>query len=364
MPIKPAALVVESNWRSGPINLATPALSSHDAGNLGGNGMTEEFGTPVPPWDKEDEPPAPPHIPTTPFAAIIGGMILLFALGFFMPNMARFPTDLGSVETLTIAVTIVLWLVGFVLIFRRATTGWIAGSFFLILLAAMLGTNAGVTRAKRERQADNLAFASIERRPDGSFGLPDGVEPGPMTRDALAHANQVVAIARDSEDKIAALGIHRLTNADEVTRDPELLRDCDRFPRAKAIVDDAAIKLTATHAKFRIPIPGNGLDDGERLAFQTQEAARDARVAAKLKAQTANYHDLLNISGEMCRILATTQWQDVDGAYRFTNRADMLRFDDYQSRRADLEAWAEQSIQASMQQIEDTKRRMRDDIPE
>lgn len=326
--------------------------------------MTEEFGTPVPPWDKEDEPPAPPHIPTTPFAAIIGGMVLLFALGFFMPNMARFPTELGSVETLTIAVTIILWLVGFVLIFRRATTGWIAGSFFLIMLAAMLGTNAGVTIAKRKMRADNLAFASIERRPDGSFGLPDGVEPGPMTRDALAHANEVIAIARASADKIAALGMDRLNNADEVTRDPELLRNCDRFPRAKAIVDDAAIKLTAARAKFRIPMPGNRLDDEERLAFQTQETARDARAAAKLKAQTAAYREQLDISGEMCRILATTQWQDVDGAYRFTNRADMLRFDDYQSQRADLESSAQQSMRDSMQRIEDIKREVREGVSE
>ena len=125
--------------------------------------MSEESGTPVPPWDAEDEPPGPPVVPTTPFPAIILGMILLFAIGFFMPYATRSQTNMTAVVGWSIAAAILAWSAGFLLTFRRASIGWIAGSFALMLIAAVLGADVGVTKTRRAMQADRLAYASRDR---------------------------------------------------------------------------------------------------------------------------------------------------------------------------------------------------------
>ena len=321
--------------------------------------MTEEFGTPVPPWDKEDEPPAPPHIPTTPFPAIILGMILLFAVGFFMPYVTRSHTNVTAVVGWSIAAAILAWCAGFLLAFRRTSTGWIAGSFALMLIAAVLGAEVGVTKARRAMQADRLAYASIERRPDGSFGLPDSVEPGPLTRKYLTEFNEIADIGRSRDKKVEALGIELLAHPEALTRDPSLLRDCDRFPRAKPIVDDSAGRLIALLARLQAPAP-EGLSDQGKLAFETRRAADQARAVIAIRAKAAADRDRLDSAGEMCRVLATAHWQVVGGAFRFTDRADMLRFEGYRSQLAELDAADERDAAYGAKDLHDAQERARE----
>jgi hypothetical protein len=325
--------------------------------------MSIEENTAVPPWDSEDDqpPPAPPVQAATPFGHIILGMIAGFAAGFFLPRLLGASTALVPALVIALVAASIGWGVGFLLAFRRAAPAWIGGSFLMMLVAALLGANASVAAAKRARHADRLAYASLVRGADGRYSLPEGIEAGPVTKAQLVVINAMQDAAGSRDRRIQALGGERLLDPVEVLKTPALVRDCDRFLRAVALVDATTQTLVSIDAR-RAAIPTFIQDPGASVL----EAIRVAHIAAHAQAikdfnwQAEVEKGRLEASGTLCHILAESRWTAESHTYRFSDDARVVDFNSAAERYVALGMAKDARIRSSVGQIEQHSSDMRE----
>ena len=325
--------------------------------------MSIEENTAVPPWDAEDdEPPsAPPVQAATPFGHIILGMIAGFAAGFFLPRLLGASTELMPALVIAVVAALLGWGAGFLLAFRRATPAWIAGSFLMMLVAALLGANASVTAAKRARHADRLAYASIERGADGQYALPEGIKAGPITEAHLAVLNALQAAAVNRDLRIQALGGDKLLDPVEVLKTPALVRDCDRFRHALALVDATTQSLVSIDSR-RAAIPTFIPDPNASVL----EEIRVSRIAAhgesiqEFNRQAELEKGRLEASGAICRTLAEARWTAENHMYRFSDDARVADFNSAAERYVSLSMAKDARIKSSVANAGQHNRDMRE----
>lgn len=258
-------------------------------------------------------------------ATLLGAVVLAAGAVLFVNAL---PVDASALIALAFGAgtPVIVWAIAYAVTIRHASIVWKLLSLMLLGLIALLSVAVALQLRYREESRELAAVVNIEMDENGKLTIPDAK--GPLSKVVLAYVREARASEVQLNAKFEALGVGRIGNPAEVTRNPELLKDCRRFERAAPLADAWLAGLTTRRAQFRrdvISVRANPRVKREVLSgFVAAEVGDTKRLATRnewIKGQ-------LVAGTRLCTILARRRWQLQFGRFAFTSDRDLTEFGD------------------------------------
>jgi hypothetical protein len=271
--------------------------------------------------DWEDELSRPDSFP---LAAAIAGSIVIVALAVFVLPMLHHPPFWQTVVGM-LAAALVIWLAGFAITIRHATTAWKLGTLALLLVVGAttaLGTRIYDTMRLRE---DMRTIAEFRMRPDGTPTFPAGAAArGPISRLYIAFINGTVEDRQKLDAAALKIGIDLLGDPDGLTRTPGVLGKCGEIPDLKTIAAENSARQRQRQRDFQAGLDAVDAPDDFKQGLRKgwERDTSDLLQRQMLKAQEA----LFDESHGLCTVLARRRWEPQFRQFMFTNAADLAEF--------------------------------------
>ena len=256
-------------------------------------------------------------------ATLIGCGALLLPLAQPMDPVAEdFGGRLAYALGLSAVSAIIVGLVVYLAVLRRASTGWKVGSLATIALAAILVSLVRAGGGLVETGGDTRAVKDQMRRAgqDPGTGLAAGAETGPHSRMTEAVMNAVGKDSRAFEQQLKAAGFEEVAMAKGLTPASRSLTQCQNFDALAAQAGTIGGRLPAHLAMGLAVGRSAGLSEAQLRDFEAETASSDYPEVWRVNAQ------LMSKVGEMCRFLASHEWENRDGQLLFLNAEDLEQF--------------------------------------
>ena len=260
-------------------------------------------------------------------------------------------------------VALLVWGVAFAITIRHSSILWKVGSLLLLLLIAALGASVSIRQARMEAfRKDLTALTEIRMTADGKLELPKDSDRGTFSRISITYLKAMSDEAKARDMALTALGLDRIANVQAILREPSLLRDCDRFPRNRSIVDDAGTRMQGYIDSMIRDIRASDIPEDIRAEMLRGFDIDKAQL--QLAASTALSREQLEVGGKLCAILARRHWTAQGANFVFASTADMNsynghidRWNEMFRRAQTIQAEGRASMAAGQQQIRDSLRR-------
>lgn len=252
-------------------------------------------------------------------ATIIGVIVILVGLASNPgPPTASPPAIILAGAT---GVALLVWGIAFAITIRRTSHVWKVGSFAILWALCLLAGLASIGRTQRATREDMATLTEIRIDKDGKLVVPDNAKRGPISQMIAAYSKSINDEA-DARNKAATeLGIDRIADARAVTNDPELLRNCGRFAKAKPVVQGARARFEGHVMTLANDMEAANINaDFKRGAVESLDIKR---VREKLDKVTAISLEQLDLAGSLCTVLARRHWQVRNRSFAFTTAVDM-----------------------------------------
>jgi hypothetical protein len=301
---------------------------------------------------EQDQPDGHPII-----ATIIGVVVIFIGVG----GNPRPPAagDLAALFGGVTGVALLVWGVAFAITIRHASTGWKIGSFAILWVLCLLATSLSIRRAGVEAfRHDVAALTEVKITTDGKLVLPKDGGPGSFSHISMTYLKAMSDESAARDKALIALGFDRIADVRAIVREPALLRDCDRFSRARPIIDGASARMQGHSDKLM-----RDLDASDIPASIKVEMLRgiEAEMAGRTIAESNTLsRELLEEGGALCSVLARRHWRAQGRSFAFTNTTDLnsynahiVRWNDLSGRARRIQAEGRASMAAGQQEIRD-----------
>lgn len=271
--------------------------------------------------DEFDENAAP--VRRMPILTVLGCSGLLLLLAVLAPHVSE-SRPLAVLLSAGAALGALFWLAGFLLTIRRASLAWKLGSLALLVVIGAGGGAGAWLLYKVQARSDATSFAELEFAPDGTPTFPRGVVArGPVSR---MFAEAVTADAEDRralDAEFGKSGIAALTSPYLLEQSPGILARCDAVATLKASARARHERNEARIAGVAGAIDRADLTDSLRQALRTMIGADNLGRPDPVLAQQ---DELLEATGELCRLLARRTWFNADAYFGFRSAGDYATF--------------------------------------
>lgn len=294
-------------------------------GNRGHRMVSASFDRELEDWEQELD-----RSDGKPLLAMIGGGIALILLCPALLAFLSFDLMRNALPALAVLLGLaaIVWVAAWFLAMRRAALAWKIGTGLAFGAIAILVIALGVGAAQLAVRRDAAMLRLIHINPAGRPELPPGTVPGPITRRGLVFFGKVMDERHNRDGLFIRLGMDRMASASALTAQPELLRDCDRFARAKPELDAADVRVKAISTQFRAElgdlIPNPAMRREMMVAYDKGAAAEVADTAQSGQLQRMQ----LDLAGDLCRLLAPRRWRARGTMFEFTSSSELQRYNE------------------------------------
>ncbi len=264
-----------------------------------------------------------------PVAALILGSIFMVIVAVIV--FSAVPIDItahvGAAFAISALVAGAVYGAAWLLTLRHARTGWKIAAGIAYFVLGLMSVATVVGTAKLTERMDIAALDQIHLNDAGEPVGPPGAN-GPVVKMGLAYIRAMIDERNKREALLVAkLGLDRIADASALTMAPELLRDCDRFARAKADLDASDQRYRAIITKFRTSLSAAIKDDGARREALDGMDRAFRENGGQLDEMSAIQHQQLDAAGGLCTLLARRNWHDRGSVFAFTTAGDLAAFD-------------------------------------
>ena len=304
---------------------------------------------------EQDRPDGHPII-----ATIIGVVVIFIGMGSHTRPIAT--DDMAAVLGGITGVALLVWCVALAITIRHSSAGWKIGSFIVLFLAAALATSISARRAWEEAfRRDLTTLTEVKVTADGTFELPKGGDRGGFSHISMTYLKAMSDEAAARDKALKGLGLDRIADMQAIARDPDLLRDCERFNRNRSIVDDAGTRMQGHVDRLVRQVQASDMPTTVR--DEMLRSIDTPAISVTLATSTATSREQLDEASKLCAILARRHWKAQGGTFVFTNTSDMnsynshvIRWNDLLRRAQNTQAQGRRDLAASQQKIRDALR--------
>ncbi|MEG3148831.1 hypothetical protein U1769_02945 [Sphingomonas sp. ZT3P38] len=253
---------------------------------------------------------------------------------------------------------IILWAIAYLVTLRHSTAVWRVGSFAIIWIVALLASVWSVRSANAALAYDLTMLAEVETGADGILVLPEHPDRGVLSRATIRFAKAANIENRNRARLLNGLGIDAIGNAGALSRNPDLVNDCDRFVRARPTFASHNARIAAIITQFRADVMASAVQPTFKRGFIQDFDQRFAAAASDQAAGSAIVAKRLGLASEICTILARRHWKVQERTIVFNGRVlklagdKVLRFTD----NADLKAY--EAMRARWTELNEQARRV------
>ena len=202
----------------------------------------------------------------------------------------------------------VLWIIAWLVTIRHTTLGWKLGSLAIIWLCALLASVWAIRSANSNMKYDLTMLDEVKWR-GGLSILPEYPDRGLLSRATIKVLNALNDEAKKQDALQNALQFQAIGNADALERDPSLLADCDRYPRAKPVLAASRKRALDALTRFRTEVDASAIQPAFKQAFMEGFDRSLAGIRGGLATVPAAVDEQLDLIGQSCTILARHHWR-------------------------------------------------------
>jgi uncharacterized membrane protein len=260
----------------------------------------------------------------------IGLLVVLFAVALLIDG----PGLAGGSQLLayTLLLAVPICLIVYFFFVQGKHIGIIIGSmiaaFFLSGLTMVMKTGSKVVAVQDEAKM----LSQIEYDKNGNLILPpDMDQTSPVSQAVTKYATDMSAIQTSVKLDMEASGMVDLFNAQKLSSDGAILRDCPRVSALAVKMDTHRKDTIAVTDKFRRDINRMDVDPEVRKGLlQGMNGTNDSM--AQLDKMWSLQGDMVKESYQLCLTLAKKTWTNKGGTFTFNSRRDMNSFQDIVAR--------------------------------
>jgi len=293
-------------------------------------------------------------------ATAIGIAAILGGLYFGVPLLPHLPAlyVMGG----AIGAAALIWVIGYIVTIRHASSNAKLLSFLLLIGAAIVGSYYSTTYLAEQRmRADLRTLGEMQMGPSGFPTFPAGAENrGPISKLYVGFVREMVDGQHALDVELQKAGVPLLSDATALRANPALLSNCWKIASIKTMAHDA---MERRRAMFRSLI--KTIDDTDYPA----DFKRGVRASMSSDRTDENLVRMDQLQGEIfdavqggCTVLARRHWVAQGPVFMFSSSADLNAFSDFGQRQN--QAAAEfQRIQAdSLMRMREGQSAIRDAI--
>jgi hypothetical protein len=234
-------------------------------------------------------------------------LLVIFAIAVTQGLSERSLT-LGTGMLVATGSALVLWIIAWFVTIRHTTLGWKLGSLAIIWLCAMLASVWAVRSANTALHYDATMLDEVAWR-GGMAVLPEHPDRGLLSRAAIKLVDALNAEAKKENALRGSLQAEALGNVDALERQPSLLADCDRFPRAKSAVAAGRQRALDAFKSFRADVDASAIQPAFKQSFMKDVDRALAGIRDGLATVPGLVNEQLDLTGQACTILARHHWR-------------------------------------------------------
>jgi hypothetical protein len=267
---------------------------------------------------------------TTQIIMGIGLLVLLFAVALLIDG----PGLAGGSQLL--AYSLLLAVPACLIIYFFFVQGKHIGIIIGSMVAALFLSGLTMTMKAGSKivaiQDEAKLLAQIEFDKNGNLILPPDInQTSPVSQAMIKYATDMNAVQTGIKLDMEASGMTDLFNAQKLSSDGAILRDCPRVSTLNVKMDKHRKDMVAVTDKFRRDINRMDVDPEVRKGLlQGMNGTNDAM--AQMDKMWELQGEMVSESYQLCLTLARKNWTNKGGTFNFTSRTDMNKFQDIVAR--------------------------------
>ena len=293
-----------------------------------------------------------------PVIATLAGLAVLVIGALLVPRFLP-QQSLGLLFGGGVALSLVLWAIGFALTTRYSTIPWKSGSLALLALGGIGAAMIAHAQYETLSRADASSFAEVEFGPGGAALVPAGAAArGPLSRLFVESVTADTQAQRDFGTAFGRLGVANLTSPYLLGQDPRVLSQCT------AIADLQTLARSQAAARDqRAKAVAQALDAANLPAKAKEAIAVMAGPAASAgDPLLANQLAMVGATSELCELLAKRGWFNNGGYFGFHSGTDETRFRALSKRRMELAGETARIEHATQERMTAGREAVRDEL--